>query len=83
MKLKVFAIFDSKISAFNTPFFQRSSGEAIRNFSDAVNKEEGLSRHPDDYTLFELGSWDDSTGVFDMHDAPLSLGVAIQFVVKT
>lgn len=81
MKLKVFAVFDSKVLAFTTPFFQRTSGEATRAFADAVNKEgSNFKSHAEDYTLFELGSWDDATAVFDMLETPHSLGLAVSYL---
>lgn len=85
MKLKIFSIYDSKVSAFGTPFFQRSTGEAVRAFTDAVNRKDsdnGFAMHPEDYTLFELGSWDDAMASVDMMDSPKSLGVAVQFKVE-
>lgn len=81
MKLKIFCVYDSKIGAFNNPFFQRSTGEALRSFGDAVNKEENFRRHSEDYVLFELGSFDDQTAAFDLYDAPKSLGMASQFLL--
>lgn len=81
MKYKVFAIFDSKVKAFITPFFQRSSGEAIRAFSDAVGDvNSGFCKHPEDYTLFELGEFEDMDASFQLLETPHSLGLATQFV---
>jgi len=81
MKLKMFSVFDSKVGAFMNPFFVRSTAEAIRVFSDAVsNPQQGFCKHPEDYTLFEIGSWDDQTAAIDHLDTPHSLGLAVQFV---
>jgi len=77
---KVFSIFDSKVGAYQLPFFRRAKGEAIRDISDSVNSpESGLGRHPEDFTLFELGVYDDSTGVFEQYPAHVSLGILIEF----
>lgn len=80
MKLKIFSVFDSKVMAFNTPFFQRSTGEALRAWSDAVNGQEGFAKHPEDYTLFELGEFDDTDAKFELYSTPRSLGLAVEFV---
>jgi len=81
MKLKMFSIFDSKISAYMNPFFARTSQEAIRMFADAVgNPKQGFCKHPEDYTLFEIGAWDDQTAQIELLPTPHSLGVAVQFV---
>lgn len=81
MKFKVFTVFDSKVQAFNTPFFQRSTGEALRAWSDAVNNsDQGIMKHPEDYTLFELGEYCDDNAKFEMYETPRSLGLAVEFV---
>jgi len=63
MKTSVFAVRDSKVGAFNQPLFFRSRGEAVRSFSDAVNKSEnGFLAHADDYDFWFIGEFDDSDG---------------------
>lgn len=62
---KVFAIRDIKAEAFDKPFFLSTVGQAVRAFSDEVERSDSmLHKHPDDYTLFELGEYDDSFGTF-------------------
>jgi len=60
--------------------FTIAVGEALRHFEDEVNNPQSpLYKHPEDYTLFHLGQYDETTGQFDLKDAPLSLGVALNF----
>lgn len=81
MIYKVFSVFDSKISAYMQPFFMRSRGEAIRAFSDILHDEKSaFAKYPEDYTLFELGEYDDSNACFHMTDTPYSIGVAVEFL---
>lgn len=82
MKLKVFSIFDCKVAAYMTPFFMRSTGEAERSFADAVKarKEGSIGEHPEDYTLFELGVWDDETAQIELYEAKRSLGSGNDFI---
>lgn len=81
MILKVFAVFDSKASTFGHPFFCHTRGVAIRSFSDAANdSKHEFGRHAADFTLFEIGEYDDQTGKFVNLAAPESIGVALQFV---
>lgn len=63
---KVFALRDCKVSAFLQPFFSRSVPDAIRGFEDAVNdpKVSTLTKHPEDFLLYELADFDDSSGEF-------------------
>ena len=52
-------------------------------FSDALaDKEHLFSKHPEDYTLFEIGDFDDQKGRFIMHDANVSIGCALEFISK-
>lgn len=79
MILKIFTVYDSKVEAYKTPFFAQSKGAALRDWSDAVNDPQTMfHRHPEDYVLFELGEYDDQTGQFHQHPAPVSMGVAIE-----
>lgn len=78
---KMFVVFDCKAEAYLQPFFMQASGQAIRAWIDLVNdKTTQFSKHPEDYTLFELGTYDDSCAKFDVYATPKSLGVAIEFV---
>lgn len=66
MIFKVFAIRDMKAEAFLPPYFSPTVGIAIRSFTDAVNSPEGpFGKYPDDFTLFEVGQFDDGTGVLE------------------
>ncbi len=65
MKLILFAVHDKKLEAFMAPHPCLTKGEAIRNFSDTVNDPKSrLNKHPGDYDLYELGSWDDTSGAY-------------------
>lgn len=80
MKLKVFSIYDSKAEAFMRPFFMRNAGEAVRAFETTVRDENTqFFQFPGDFTLFEVGEWDEDKGVFKNLDAKVNLGVAVQF----
>jgi hypothetical protein len=85
MILKVFSIFDSKVGAYMKPVFVISKGEIIRSFQEAVNDKSGnsnLAKYPQDFTLFEIGEFDDSSAAFNLHATPLSIGVGVEFLNK-
>ncbi len=64
MKHKIFSIFDSKAGAYLPPFCLGQTAMALRVFSDCVNSgDHQFGKHPGDYTLFELGTFDDSVCV--------------------
>lgn len=63
MEMRVFAIFDAASGAYMQPFFMVSRGAALRAFMDlADDPSSAVSKHPMDYTLFELASFDDQSG---------------------
>jgi hypothetical protein len=74
---------DRAADAFGRPMFVPSTGVAIRSFSDEINRNHAdnqLYNHPDDFDLYELGQFDDNTGLFSLHDQPklLSLGKQVK-----
>lgn len=80
MKYYIVSVKDTAIDTFEAPFFVRSNGEAIRGFSDAVSDAQSpISKHPSDYLLFGLGSFDSDSGVFDTH-APQQIARGADFV---
>lgn len=81
MLFGVFAIYDSAISTWRPPVYARNKGEILRLFVDSVNNPQtDYGKHPADYTLFELGTFDDDKCFFDLFKAPVKLGTALEFV---
>lgn len=77
MILKMFSIYDSKAKAFLPPFFLHTEGMAIRTFADcAKDPQHAFSRNPQDYTLFCLGSFEDTSGMVEVGATPQNLGLA-------
>lgn len=67
-KLIVVSVKDSAVGVFSRPFFVPTVGLAVRSFTDEVNRaaeDNQVYRHPDDYVLFRLGSFDEETGIFE------------------
>jgi len=83
MLLKMFSIFDSKVGAYLPPLFFRSNGEAVRAFAAAVaDGSTNFCKYPEDYTLFELGAWEDADCSFHPLLTPHPLHKALEFIVK-
>lgn len=80
---KIFSVYDSKSEAYGMPMFLRSVAEAIRSFTDAANSSDSmLAKHPADFTLFELGEYDQLSGVLTPLNTPRSLGVLLELLPK-
>lgn len=64
----VCAVFDHAVQAFGQPFFVRARGEAVRGFTDEVNRKvdgNTLAAHPEDYDLTQIAVFDDESGEFE------------------
>lgn len=82
MILKVFSVFDTKLAAYNVPFFARTESDAIRSFSDlCVDPRSRVAQHREDYALYRLGSFDDETGALH-YMAPECLVTASAVMVE-
>jgi hypothetical protein len=82
MVKKVFTVFDEKSEAYLQPFFLDTIGQATRAMTDCVNDvNHQFCRHTGDYTLFQIGTFDDSTGEFVMDKK--SLGSLLEFKTQT
>jgi len=81
MVLKVYSVFDSKAEAYNSPFLAITRGAAIRAVTDSVNDPKSVyHRWPADFTLFEIGEFDDSSGRTTMNPSNINCGCLIEFV---
>lgn len=81
MVTKAFAVFDSKAGNFGVPFFTAVTAVAVRMFTDLIlDNTSTVSRHPEDFSLFEIGSFDDVKGVLMPLGIPINLGLASVFV---
>ena len=79
MILNVYSVFDSKLASFGRPWYELTDASAIRVFSDAVNDTQNpnnqWNRHPEDFSLYRLGQFDDENGKIDSA-LPVSLVTA-------
>lgn len=65
MKLKAYSVYDAVAEVFTQPFFQLNDMTAQRIIQNAVNSEgHNYNMNPEDYSLYCVGEWDDTAGVF-------------------
>jgi len=80
MIYNVYSIFDSKAEAYLPPFILPKKAMALRTFSDCVNSDtHQFGANPADYTLFELGTFNDENGQFLLHRSVISCGNGLEF----
>lgn len=81
MNLKLFTIFDAKAEAYQTVFTARATGEAIRQFADMANDHDNqIGRHPEDFTLFEIGEFSQENGRINALESKRPLGTGNEYV---
>lgn len=70
----IFAIFDYCADVFCTPFVMDSANLAMRSFSDyCCILDTSISKHPEDYALFQLGKYNKKTGKLISFECPCLL----------
>ena len=69
MRQVIISVKDTAAQAFGRPIFVPAIAVALRGFRDEINRSDSkddLSRHPDDFELYEIGTFDDSTGIIEV-----------------
>lgn len=80
MELKVFSIFDEKALVFRTPIFMCQTGQVVRAFDSLVNdKQSEINRYPADFKLYEMGTFDDNSGLLVSLPQPKYVCAALDF----
>ena len=60
----VYSIFDTASGCYQRPFYAIADGMATRAMKDLViDREHPVGQHPEDYSLFRIGSFDDGKGL--------------------
>jgi hypothetical protein len=63
MIVKLFAVYDSVSGVYDGPVSCQNEGVALRSFSNvARNPETQVGQHPEHYSLWLVGTWNDADG---------------------
>ncbi len=63
MKQQIYAIYDSCAGIYDSPHFANSDDIVRRQFQDiATAADNPISKHPEHYSLWRLGGWDNTNG---------------------
>lgn len=81
MILGVYSIYDEKADYFNNPIFCPTEAVVLRDFGDTVNDSGCIvGKHPEDFRLYNLGTFDTQTAKFDIRDIPLLVSAGLDLV---
>lgn len=80
--IKTFSIYDSKADAYALPIFYTNRGVAIRALQahKQKNPDDAYIKNSEDFTLFEIGEYDEHTGFLEVYPAKQSIGVLTQLL---
>lgn len=83
MVKNIYSFYDVVSKTYSPPMVMLNNGEALRYFADVVNDKSygNLSKHPGDFMLFEIGRWDDCSGVVEPLMPPNRLAIGTDFVL--
>ena len=83
MRHFVYSIYDSASGIYMRPFVAATDQMASRSFTDIANDaNHEIGRHPEDYTLFRLGLFDDNTGTIEP-EAPTKVINALEAIAAS
>lgn len=83
MQLKLYAVRDIKVGAFQQPLTARTHGEAERSFQTMVNTPNTpFNLYPADFEIFHIGDYDSNTGRLSPLDSPTQICNAVTLVQK-
>lgn len=81
MRLVMFSFLDGKTGFYSTPFFMAHVGQAVRAAIDlAEDTSTTIARHPADFSLVQLGEWDDQSGQYQPLGNPTVIGTVLSLM---
>lgn len=77
--MKIFSVYDCKSESYARPFFEKTAALAIRAFEIVANEQgHQFNKYGEDYTLFEIGEYDEANAYIKAYAVLLPLGNALE-----
>lgn len=81
MKLVLFCIHDSKGKLYGPPFAKAHRGDAERTFAQlTADPQSQIKQFPEDFSLYEVGTFDQNTGKIEAYAEPRHMIKAIDTI---
>lgn len=83
MKFIIVAVRDIKANVYSQPQFVANKGHAIRAFGDECTSDDPknlISKHPEDFELYELGWYGDGDAYFELLDKPQQIAIGANYI---
>jgi len=83
MEVKMFTIYDSVMEVYHQPHFFLNEAMALRQFGDMANDDStNISKHPEHYSLWHLGSYEDATAKVSLLKTKTCIAHANEHVIQ-
>lgn len=85
MQYIIIVVKDRVADTYGMPMCVPSVGQGIRSFTDEVNRVDAtnlLNKHPGDFDLYQIGSYDDATAMITQDSIPKQLILGKDCVIK-
>lgn len=85
MKYYVIATRDIVADLYGAPMYVPSIGQAVRSFGDECQRQDPnnmMAKHPADFELYQLGTYDDHTGEFANDKKQIAVGANYRTTVQ-
>jgi len=77
--MRLYTVYDNKAEQYGNPVASRTDAEARRQFGVvARDPSTEIGKHPEDFVLFRIGSYDNETGIITPETGPC-IAKAIEF----
>ena len=83
MIINFYTIYDNKQELYHPPFQFDNDKMAIRYFSDLANDDTTIAKHPEDYSLFWCGQFENDTGENIGQKNPVHLANAHEHAIQS
>lgn len=82
--VNVYSLRDTKTQIYDVPTYFRTHGEAERWLNDLVHNNERnlISKHPEDFDLFHLGTYDMDTAILKTLETPTHIVKALHLKIE-
>lgn len=77
---KIFVLKDDKSATYGPPIVEQTRGMLIRSIQEGLAQGTAIwAKHPQDFTLFEMGEYDPRTGNIELYESKSCLGLVQDF----
>ncbi len=81
MESNLYVVYDEKIERYSGLHVAQTHGQAMRGFADACQDQQiRFSKHPQDYSLYFIGTYNDENGEVISKLPPTFIARASEFI---